>query len=174
MAGEQFSSQAEQLVSALEARGRSFERLSQAEITLSQLQHPLTRDAIYRLTDLPDLLHLAGEEPLSLAEARAFYQSRILDALCSVLRRLQWTQFCKRLDALGTDGRALTVASRALDCMYELLHAGWRVHSSEDAECARQEAFSRYCTTTKRKNLPAMCMLGRAGEALCEVGCAGS
>ena len=70
MAYAQFRTQADQLVRALEGRGRPFLQSSRAEISVSQLEDSVTKDVFFRLADLPNLLSLAGDGPLSLARAR--------------------------------------------------------------------------------------------------------
>ena len=138
---EQFLTQSAELVSALEARGRCFERTSKAAISVSQFEHPLTNDAICRIMDL---LHLVGQQPLSLSEARNLFSSSILDTFCSLLSRLQWKQFRTRLDALETEEGGFRLASLALHTTYEMLSAGWEVQSHSNAESQEaQEDFNR-------------------------------
>ena len=140
MGCEHFLTQSAELVSALEARRRCFERTSKAAISVSQFEHPLTNDAICRIMDL---LHWVGQQPLSLSEARTLFDSCILDALCSVLGRLKWKQFCTRLDALETEEGGFRLASLALNTIYELLSAVWEVQSYSDAQEVAQEDFNR-------------------------------
>ena len=139
----QFCRQAEQLVQALEARGGPFAQSSCAEISVSQLEDPLTTKAFRDLTDLPFILRVAGEAPLSLAEARTLYKSCLIDALCSVLRRLQWRCFCSRLDDLAALDRGFTTAGSALICIRELLESWHRIEPCSDEGTARPEIFGR-------------------------------
>ena len=144
MAYAQFKSQAEQLVKALEARGGPFQQLSKAAISVSQLEsNPVTKDIFFRLADLPNLLNLAGDGPLSLAHARILYSSAVLDTLCSILTRLQWKEFCAQLDCIAVYGKGFILCGAALDCIFELLHAGWRVTALGHADTARRETFGR-------------------------------
>lgn len=145
MAFASFRTQVEQLVGALEAHGRPFSQTSQAVISISLLKDPLTLGAFTSLTDLPFHLRLAGEEPLSLTEARGLYNSCLLDNLCSIVSRLEWEDF--QLDDLAPSPESpcgFTAASSALSCIRELLHAWQRVQPSSDAEAAALESFSRY------------------------------
>lgn len=135
-----FQSQAAQLVSALEVRGRQYLPSSKAEISVSELE--AHQDAFYRLTRLPNQLNLTGNEPLSLAEARVLYKSSTLDTLCSVLNRLPWNHFCTQLGTLVCHGRGFIIASSAFDCIYDLLRAYRRVQPS-DVAAARLEVFGR-------------------------------
>ena len=93
MAFAQFQRQAQQLITALEARGRHFLLGSEAKITVSQLEQEGTSDILYRLVLLPKRLRLIGEQHLELAEARLMFNSPLLDTLCSVLKRVQWHNF---------------------------------------------------------------------------------
>ena len=151
MAFAQFGRQAEQHVQALEARGRLFSQASEAGIPVSQLEDPRTLKAFRRLTELPSKLRLVGEEPLTLTEARALYDSCLLDTLCSILRRLQWTHFCTQLDDLALEGRGFSSAGSAMACIRHLLHSRHRVQPSSDAETAELEYVGRYnCTARER------------------------
>ena len=148
MAYAQFRSQGDQLVKALEARGHLFQRSAKAEIPISQLEgNPVTKDIFFRLADLPNLLNLAGDGPLSLAHARILYSSCILDTLYSVLSRIEWKTFCTQLDSIAVYGKGFILCGAALDCIFELLHAGWRVVAGADT--ARRETFARYCALAK-------------------------
>ena len=148
MATAQFQIQGQELVRALEARGRHFLPASKARIPLSELEDPVTGDILFRLTDLPSRLHLAGDERLQLTEARILYKSAVLDALCSLLKRLQWRQFCTQLDRLARSDGSFVLVGRALDCLMVLLRA-WRhvgpqgVRPSRDTCTAMSETFNR-------------------------------
>ena len=142
MASAQFKKQAEKRVRALEACGRPFWRSSRERISVAQFESPAARDALFDLSDLLNQLQLSGEGPLSLAQAQSLFNSCILDALCSVLTRLQWRQFGTDLDALANVNRGFIAAGRALDCVVQLLGACERVMSSE-AETAWRETHSR-------------------------------
>ena len=142
MACAQFQVQAVQLISALEARGRQFSQSSKAGISIAEFEHPLTRDAFIRLTNLQYQLHLDGDEPLSLADARILYLSPVLDTLCSVLARLPWRHFCIELGTLTAADRSFMMAGSALNRIYALLHAHRRVQPPSDA--VLEEVFGRY------------------------------
>ena len=120
-----FSKQAAKLVSAIEAHGDLFLRASQADISVGQYEELLTEDILTPLTDLP---HMLVPEPLSLRQARWVYKAGLLDTLCSILSRLQWTGFCNELDALAVHGRGFTLANSGLDCMLAALILRWRVY----------------------------------------------
>lgn len=146
-----FRVEAEQLVKALEACGRSFLRASTAEISISEFDEPAAQEVLYRLTELPNALHMLGEEPLSLAEARTLFNSCLLDTLFSVVSRLQWQQYCSQLDLIAVCNsrgvpsmRGLVLADNALACITELLHAWERVPLFRGGDTARMETFSRY------------------------------
>ena len=146
-----FRAEAEKLVKSLEACGRSFLRVSTAEISISQFDEPAARDVLYRLTELPNAVHMLGEAPLSLAEARTLFNSCLLDALFSVVSRLQWAQFSTQLDLIAVCNsrgvpsmRGMVLADNALACLAELLHAWQRVSSFDGHETARLETFSRW------------------------------
>ena len=140
---EQFRTKAAQLVSALEARWRVFERSSKAEITVSQLKE--AHDALRHLFELPDVLQLGGEEPLSLTEAHALVDSSMLDMLHNILSRVQWRQFRSLSNDIVADKSAFATIGSALDSMWELLHACERVQPSCDFHAAASETFARYC-----------------------------
>ena len=137
-----FHKQAIAFVRALEARGPPFLRSSRAQISVSQIDDPLTR---YALCDFSELMPcLAGEEALSLAEARLFYNSCLLDSLCSVLGRLQWRQFCDQLDTIAGPDSGLILIGCGLDCLQKQISAHVRVRPQSDAATARLETFGRY------------------------------
>ena len=119
-----------------------FLQSSKAQISVSQLDDPLTKEIFYRFVDL--LPCLAREEALSLAEARALYHSCLLDTLCSVLRRLQWRQFCNQLDVIAGDESLFILLGCNLDCLQKQISAWNRVLPISDAALARLETFGRY------------------------------
>ena len=139
----EFSKKTKQLIKALEACGRHFSASSKAQISVSQFKKLLRKDTLFCLLHLPTLQHLAGDRPLSLTEARALYDSPILDSVCSILSRLTWREFGNRLDEVANVDGEFIAAGRALDCVIELLHARERVQPSRDAKIAWQESFSR-------------------------------
>ena len=139
-----FRRRAVQLGRALEARGRPFAQSSQAEISISQLEDPLTTEAFSSLIELPFQLRVAKDAPLSLTEARTLYNSSLLDTLCRILNRLQWRHFCNHVDDLASRGRGFTSAGNALACIHELLRSWHRVQPSSDAEVARLESSGKY------------------------------
>ena len=144
MARAQLRRQAAQLIKALEAHGHPFLQSSKADISVSQLEEPSVLNVLHRLMALPDQLGLTREElSLSLTEAQTLYRSAILDTLCSLLSRLQWTQFCSRLDELATSGKGILTASQASECVYELLRVWRRVEPPSNAT-AMLEVFGRY------------------------------
>ena len=133
----------EELVEDLGADMRLLELASCAEVSVSQLEQ--YKDLFDCIIDLTVRLHLVGKVPLSLTEARALYQSCLLDMLCTVLGRLQWRQICDQLDALHLESRGCVLAGRALSCVAELFHAWCRVEfATEDRQIAQQETFGRY------------------------------
>ena len=134
-----FYKQAKQFDKALEARGPPFLHSSKAEISVSQLDDPLTKEVFSRFADL--LPCLAGEEALSLAEARSLYNNRILDTLCSMLSRVSWRQFCDQLDV--TDSSTIFLGC-GLDCVLKQISAWTRVDGQQDAAVAMVETFGRY------------------------------
>ena len=142
MAFASFRREAEHLIGALEARGRPFSQSSQAVISVSLLRNPLTLEAFKRLTDLPLQLRLAGEEPLSLAQARILFNSSLIDTLVSVIKRLQWDGFFSQLHALHMHGTGFTAIGSALSCVCQLLHAWHRVLPPSDAQRAALEALA--------------------------------
>ena len=144
MAFAQFHDHVKQHVKALEDCGSLFSISSNADIPVSQLEHLPTNEAFHRLTSLPSQLRLAGDEPLSLTEARQLYSSSLLDTLCSIIERLQWQQLRDKLDELPTVGGAFVSAGCALNCIHKLLEAWSRVQPSSHAETARLETFGRY------------------------------
>ena len=151
MAFASFRRQVEQLVRALEARGRPFSWSSQAAVTVSLLTNPLTLEAFKSLTDLPSELRLAGEEPLSLTQARAMFKSSLLDTLVSILSRVEWEDFSSQLDGLHMHGTGFTALGSALSCVCQLLHAWHRVQPPSDAQTAALESFNRYnCSACER------------------------
>ena len=140
-----FSVQAARLVGAWEACGRPFSLSSQDVIAIRQLNDPLPLEVFNSLAELPFQLRLAGEEPLSLAEARTLYDSIVLDTLCNVLSRLKWRGFCSpnELTQLSRNGRGFAAVGSALVCIRELLHAWHCVQPACDAETASLESFGR-------------------------------
>lgn len=83
---------------------------------------------------------MAGEEALSLAEARALYQSCLLDTLCSVLRRIPWRQFCNQLDVIAGDESLFILLGCGFDCIQKQISAWNHVLPIS----ARLETFGRY------------------------------
>ena len=124
---------AAQLLRALEACGPPFLQSSTAAISVSQLEAYATRRAFLNLTtEMSHPLRAADAEPLSLTEARALCNGRLTDALCSILSRLPWKDFCTNTDALATHGSGFMLSSCALDCLSELLFAAHRVQPNTD------------------------------------------
>ena len=152
MARAQLRRQAAQLIKALEAHGHPFLQSSKADISVSQLEEPSVLSVLHRLTALPHQLGLIREEPsLSLTKARTLYNSAILDTLClSLLSRLQWTQFCSLLDDIAASGKGMATASRASECVYELLRVWRRVQPASDADTSVLEIFGRYSARQER------------------------
>ena len=140
----QFNGQVQQHVRALEECGSLFSQSSSADIPVSQLEHYQTNGAFHRLAYLPFQLHLTGDEPLSLTEARTLYNSDLLDTLCSILSRLSWKQLCNKLDDLIFVSGGFICACCALNCIHKLIEAWSRVKPSSNAETARRETFGRY------------------------------
>ena len=133
----------DQLVRALEARGRQFQCSSTAEISVSQFESLMTDEDVLRLFDkLLGPLSKAEGGPLRLAEARSLYDSQLLATLCSILKRLNWRQFSSQLDVLADPLRGFMLASYVFDCALGLLHSWRRVQPPSDA--ASKEVFSRY------------------------------
>ena len=92
-----------QLNSVLETRGRPLLQSGSALILVSQFEQLFSGDAAERLRDLPVLLRGARREkdPLTLSEARTILNCCLLDTLCSMLEKLQWSQICSRSDAVS-------------------------------------------------------------------------
>ena len=147
----------DQLVRALEARGRLCMRSSTAEISVSQFESLLTDDDVLCLFDeLLGPLSKAEEGPLSLAKARLLYNSSLNDALCSILKRLSWRQFSSQLDVLADPLSGFMLASYVLDCALGLL-SPWRRVQGHNRETASLEVFGRYsksCAHWARLVLP--------------------
>ena len=143
MAFAAFRRSVEQRAKALEECGSHFSQSSGADISVSQIEHIPTNEAFHRLTNLPFQLRLIEDEPLSLTEARMLYDSCLLDLLCSILNRMQWTQLCNRLEDPIAAGSGFAAAGCALRCIQALLQAWSRV-KPPDAKVARLETFGRY------------------------------
>ena len=166
MAFAQFQRESKQLVRALEARGRHFQPASEAKISVSQLEQEGTEDTVNRLALLPKRLRLLGERRLMLTEARMLFNSGIIDTLCSILKRLEWAQFCIQ-PPIATRQPAWDAMSRALDCIYALLGAWRRVgplsfEASSDWHTAKAEALPRCCFVAREEYLQTQ--LRQAGE----------
>ena len=140
---EEFNRKAEELVSALKAHGRLFVQSSKAEVSVGQFEELLTEDVLKPLTALPHVLDFAGGQHLSLTQARTLDESGLLDALISILSRLNFRQFSSHLDALATRNTGFTLANVSLDCILVALSARWRVWPPSDMHLARREVFSR-------------------------------
>ena len=135
-----------QLNSVLETRGRPLLQSGSALILVSQFEQLFSGDAAERLRDLPVLLRGARREkdPLTLSEARTILNCCLLDTLCSMLEKLQWSQICSRSDAVSRKRGCMMLADSALDCVYEALFTYECVQPSSHIEIARAEAFGRY------------------------------
>ena len=145
LACDDLCQQMEQLVEDLGADRRLLALASSDEISVSQLEQ--YKDIFDRIKDLTARLHLVGNVPLSLTEARALYGSMLLHVLHKILSRLQWRELATQLDALHLEGRGCILAGCALSCAVELFHAWCRTErstESNDHHTAQQETFLRY------------------------------
>lgn len=135
-----------QLNGVLETRGRPLLQPGSAGISFRQFEQLFSRDVAERLEDLPVLLHGARREkdPLTLTEARTILNCCLLDTLCSVLEKLQWSQICSQSDAISKKRGCMMLADCALDCISEALFIYERVQPSSCVDTARAEAFGRY------------------------------
>ena len=141
---EQYQRRAKLLTHALTACGVQFSQASKAEIPISELEQPQVIAVCGQLAALQYQLSLTGEDPLSLTDARALFNSCVVDAMLSILSRLRWSQFCRQTDALAVLERGFRLAGIGLTCVQELLHACHRVVPPHDADVARTETFGRY------------------------------
>ena len=135
-----------QLNGVLETRGRPLLQPGSAKISLRQFEQLFSGDVAERLRDLPVLLRGArrAEDPLTLSEARTILSCCLLDTLCSVLEKLQWSQISSQSDSVSKKRGSMMLADCALDCLNEALFTYECVQPSSHIEIARAEAFGRY------------------------------